>query len=199
MTPAPHRFTGSLAPRARAAVAAWSAVSVLALVVLHGAGGCLVAQDLGAEDAGHVDAKLADESGSSPESGFDPQLQTADLDVSKCPGVAPQNGMICPENFKQTEKSPVQCSYASLTPFQRGGDGIDRLAWCGRSCVCAFNGTWSCIDAPCAWPSRHTCAEGMPCLAGVSCTVDCVTGDEVLCRTCRCENERFSCGKVPTK
>jgi len=189
----------SFALRARAVVAACG-IAACGLVAL--ANGCMVTQDLGAEDAGIVrpDTKGVDVggTGSSPDAGFDPQLPTADLDTKKCPAVSPVDGFSCPTNFRVDGMSPVQCSYAlSFTRVDINGVG-HRI--CARTCVCGFGGSWSCIESLCATPKRKTCAEGMPCLAGAECSFGCDTGDDSTCRRCTCDgDQRLVCGKVPTK
>jgi hypothetical protein len=192
---APSRSPRSFVPRARSAVAACSrlaaAASIAAIVASLGA--CLQTQELGAADAGATrDAKSTGETGASPDADLDFQLSTADIDTSKCPGTAPpEPGTPCPTNLHVEGMSPVQCSYAKS--FSLAGVHI-----CARTCVCAFDGRWSCIDAPCAPPSRRACSEGMPCL-GTGCSFGCESGDPATCRSCKCGVEqRLSCGKVPT-
>ena len=188
--PAPLHSLGSSA-RAWATVAACAVVATCAL-----SAGCLVNQELGADEAGvRPDARAAD--GGSSEGGFDPQLTSVDYDVSKCPGVTPKGGQLCPKNFlDKRDHLPVQCTYgASIQRF--GADGVLRQ-FCGVSCMCGVDQTWSCIDAPCTYPMRTKCSEGTACLAGFECSYDC-EGEGIGCQRCGCVDQRLSCTRVPTK
>lgn len=185
------RSNGSLALHAWAAVAACS-------LAIASTSGCLVSQDLGAEDAGNhlPDARGFD--GATFEGGFDPQLTTPDYDVSKCPGVSPTPGQRCPINFlDKRDHLPVQCTYGGMIE-RLIADGRT-LKLCGVSCMCGVDQTWSCIEAPCTMPMLRTCSEGTACLTGFECSYDC-GGEGIGCQRCTCgDDQRLTCTRVTTK
>jgi hypothetical protein len=148
-------------------VAAWCALSTSLAL------GCLQTQDLGKEHA------TAD-SAPAPDPTF--TLLPQPYDVSACPATEVQTGSTC------TQATPVQCTYRHME-LSNGN--------CARSCLCGYDGKWTCIDTKCAPTRQRFCQDNAPCLGDAVCFIGCESTD-APCTRCECKGEILVCkAKVP--